>query len=226
MRHSTRTILALAALAVLSAQAADPDKPKRPSVEALHRLIVDKTPQMRVEKPDSERITARRIDIVDEKGLIRMTLAGQTPAIVDGIQYRRNADVAGMVLYDTTGSERGGIGIADANGGVVVLALDHPASDAVGWQVLPDGEVRFLINQAAPQIREPALGNRLIPGVAAPNRIGLVVAADGTPAIALKDKADRPRLRLTVTSEGYGAIEFLDAKGKVIHTLAPEAEPR
>ena len=54
----------------------------------------------------------------------------------------------------------------------------------------------------------------------------MVVGADGTPAIALNDKADRTRLRLTVTAEGYGAIEFLDAQGKVIHTLAPEAELR
>ncbi|MBA0257386.1 hypothetical protein D7U93_17065 [Stenotrophomonas maltophilia] len=30
----------------------------------------------------------------------------------------------------------------------------------------------------------------------------------------------------TLTAEGYGAIEFLDAQGKVIHTLAPEAELR
>ena len=35
-------------------------------------------------------------------------------------------------------------------------------------------------------------------------------------------RTDR-RLRLTVTPEGHGAIEFLDASGKVIETLAPEA---
>jgi len=51
----------------------------------------------------------------------------------------------------------------------------------------------------------------------------MAVAADGTPAIALNDQQDRARLRLTVTPEGYGAIEFLDAQGRVIHTLAPEA---
>ena len=51
-----------------------------------------------------------------------------------------------------------------------------------------------------------------------------MVGPDGTPAIALNDKADRTRLRLTVTAEGYGAIEFLDAQGRVIHTLAPKAD--
>jgi quinol monooxygenase YgiN len=29
---------------------------------------------------------------------------------------------------------------------------------------------------------------------------------------------------MTVTAEGYGAIEFLDASGKVIHVLAPERD--
>jgi len=221
------TALALLGTLALNAYATDAPGPKRPSVEQLQKLIVDKSPQTHVDKPDNDRITARRIDIVDEKGTIRMTLSGQTPApIIDGIQYKRAFNVAGMVLYDDKGSERGGFGTADVNGGMAVLALDHPAMDAIGWRVSPDGEVRFSINQAPPLIREPRLDNRLIPGVATPTRIEMLVGADGTPAIALNDKSDRPRLRLTVTQEGYGAIEFLDAQGKVIHTLAPEADLR
>lgn len=208
----------------LHAHAAERASPKRPSVEQLQKVIVSRSPQTRVEAADSDRITARRIDIVDEQGVIRMTLSGQTPApIIDGIQYKRAFNVAGMVLYDDKGSERGGFGTADVDGGMAVLALDHPAMDAIGWRVSPDGEVRFSINQAPPLIREPRLDNRLIPGVQTPTRIQMVVGADGTPAIALNDKQDRARLRLTVTPEGYGAIEFLDAQGKVIHTLAPEA---
>ena len=220
---------ATVALALLSpgAWAGEQETPRRPSTEQLQRLIVDRSPQTRVDAPDSERITARRIDIVDDKGVIRMTLSGKTPApIIDGIQYKRAFNVAGMVLYDDKGSERGGFGTADVDGGMAVLALDHPAMDAIGWRVSPDGEVRFSINQAPPLVREPRLDNRLVPGVATPTRIAMVVGADGTPAIALNDRQDRTRLRLTVTPEGYGAIEFLDAEGKVVHTLAPEAERR
>lgn len=224
MSRSAGSALVLTSMLALSAHASESQAPKRPSVEQLQKLIVSESPQTRVEKPDQERITARRIDIVDEKGVIRMTLSGQTPApIIDGLQYKRAFNVAGMVLYDDKGSERGGFGTADVNGGMAVLALDHPAMDAIGWRVSPDGETRFSINQAPPLVREPKLGDRLIPGVQAPTRIQMVVGADGTPAIALNDKADRPRLRLTVTEEGYGAIEFLDAEGNVVHTLAPEA---
>ncbi|WP_313456445.1 hypothetical protein [Stenotrophomonas sp.] len=223
MTRSAITAVVLTAMFAVTAHAQEVS-PKRPSVEQLQKLIVSDSPQTRVEKPDQERITARRIDIVDEKGVIRMTLSGQTPApIIDGLQYKRAFNVAGMVLYDDKGSERGGFGTADVNGGMAVLALDHPAMDAIGWRVSPDGETRFSINQAPPLVREPKLGDRLIPGVQTPTRIQIVVGADGTPAIALSDKADRPRLRLTVTEEGYGAIEFLDAQGKVIHTLSPEA---
>ncbi|WP_315385999.1 hypothetical protein [uncultured Stenotrophomonas sp.] len=225
MKSLNCIIIVIAASSLCTnARAEEQASPKRPTVEQLQKVIVSQSPQTRVQTPDNERITARRIDIVDEKGVIRMTLSGQTPApIIDGIQYKRAFNVAGMVLYDDKGSERGGFGTADGDGGMAVLALDHPAMDAIGWRVSPDGEVRFSINQAPPLIREPRLDNRLIPGVQTPTRIQMVVGADGTPAIALNDHQDRTRLRLTVTPEGYGAIEFLDAQGKVIHTLAPEA---
>jgi hypothetical protein len=196
-----------------------------PSVELLEKIIADRSPETRVETVDHDRITARRIDIVGDDGVIRMTLSAKTPApIIDGIQYRRVFDVSGLILYDAQGSERGGFGVADLDGGsMAVLALDHPAKDAIGWRVAPDGEVSFSINQAPALVREPALGNRLIPGVPAPTRIRLNVAPDGTPSVALADASDRPRVRMTVTPEGYGAIEFLNAAGEVIHTFAPEA---
>jgi hypothetical protein len=54
----------------------------------------------------------------------------------------------------------------------------------------------------------------------------LTVAADGTPAIALSDKEDHPRLQLTVNKEGFGAIEFLDARGNVVDSIVPEADSR
>lgn len=199
---------------------------KRPSLETIKSIILDDTPQVRVDMIDHERITAKRIDIVGDDGIIRMTLSAKTPPpIIDGIQYKRAFGVAGMTLYDAEGSERGGFGVADTPGGTTaVLALDHPAMDAAGWRVSPDGSVMFVINQAPALIREPGIGNRLIPGVNTPTRIKLSVGSDGTPAIALADGDNQPRVRITVTEEGHGAIEFLDATGNVIHVLAPERD--
>lgn len=216
----------LAVLALAAAQEASPDAaPKRPSLEVLERIIETRTPQTRIETPDHDRISARRIDIVDADGTIRMTLSGATPPpIIDGVQYKRAFNVAGLILYDDKGSERGGFGTADVEGGMAVLALDHPAMDAVGWRVSPDGSVSFVFNQAPPLVREPGLGGALVPGVQTPTRMRLSLAADGTPAVALSDRNDKPRLRLTVTEEGFGAIQFLNAEGQVIHTIAPEAD--
>lgn len=223
----TTTAGALALAMLTAGPAAAQEAAARPSLETLEKIIETRTPQTRVETPDHERITARRIDIVDADGTIRMTLAGSTPApIIDGIQYRRAFNVAGLILYDDKGSERGGFGTADVDGGMAVLALDHPAMDAIGWRVSPDGAVSFVINQAPPLIREPGLGDALVPGVRTPTRMRLSVAADGTPAVALSDRQDRPRVRMTVTAEGFGAIQFLDAESEVIHTLAPEADLR
>ncbi len=228
-KMSRRSLAAMPGLLLalsFAASAQDAAEPKRPSLEALQRSINDRTPQLRVDAVDHERITARRIDIIGDDGTIRMTLSANTPPpIIDGIQYKRAFDVAGMILYDEKGSERGGFGVADMpSGTAAVLALDHPAMDAVGWRVAPDGSVMFVINQAPPQVREPGLDDRLVPGVEAPTRIKLSVSADGTPAVALSDAGDQPRVRMTVTEEGFGAIEFLDATGKVIHVLAPERD--
>ena len=200
-------------------------EPRRPSLQVLESIIETRDPETRVETVDHDRISARRIDIVDADGTIRMTLAAETPApIIDGIQYKRAFDVAGLVIYDDKGSERGGFGTADIEGGAAVLALDHPAMDAIGWRVSPDGSVSFVINQAPPLIRDPGLGGALVPGVLTPTRMELSVAADGTPTVALSDKNDKPRVRLTVTEGGFGAIEFLNASGEVIHTIAPESD--
>lgn len=219
-------VLALAIACPAAAQEASPDvAPKRPSLEVLERIIETRTPETRIETPDHDRISARRIDIVDADGTIRMTLSGATPPpIIDGVQYKRAFNVAGLILYDDKGSERGGFGTADVEGGMAVLALDHPAMDAVGWRVSPDGSVSFVFNQAPSLVREPGLGGALVPGVQTPTRMRLSLAADGTPAVALSDRNDKPRLRLTVTEEGFGAIQFLNAEGQVVHTIAPEAD--
>ena len=202
------------------------EDPERIPIDALKRAIVSENPQTRVEAIDHERLVVRRIDIVDEDGTIRMTLASPTEEpIIDGIQYRRAFLVSGLTVFDREGSERGGFGVADlADGGTAaVLAQDHANADAIGWRVMPDGSVGFHINQRAPLVREPAIGNRIAPGIGGSTRILLDVAVDGTPAIAVADGQSQPRVRLTVTADGYGAIEFLDAHGEVIEVIAPEA---
>lgn len=52
-----------------------------------------------------------------------------------------------MILYDDMGSECGGFGVVDMFVGIVVVfVLDYLVMDVVGWWVLLDGLVMFVIN--------------------------------------------------------------------------------
>jgi hypothetical protein len=218
---------AIAAAVCCGAVVSFAQTPARPTLEQLRALVVNLNPEVRVAEVNHERLAVRRLDIVDDNGVIRLTLAASMPdPIVDGVQYRRAFPASGITIYDESGSERGGFGYAQIEGGAAVLAQDHRTGDAIGWRVMPDGAVSFLINQAPAEVREPALNNRLIPGVASPSRIRMNVAADGAPRIELADAQDRARIRLALTSEGYGALEFLDADGRVIDSIVPERARR
>ena len=195
----------------------------RSSIDAIKQAVANWQPETKAAKVDQERLTVRRLDVVDENGTIRLTLGAPTPQpIIDGIQYKRLIPVSGLVIYDKDGSERGGFGVADIAGSAIVASQDHVNNDAIGWRISPDGSVRFQINERPPIVHDPELRGHIVPAAAA-TRITMTVAADGSPAIALADKQSRPRLRLTVTKEGFGAIEFLDAQGKIVDTIAPEA---
>lgn len=225
MRHGFRIVAWLGSIVLSPTVAISASDEAEQQIENLTKNIVSRTPQTRANKIDHERLTARRIDIVDENGIIRMTLAAPTPSpIVDGIQYKRAFPVSGLVMYDKNGSERGGFGVADIEGSAALLAQDHANVDAIGWRVMPDGSVSFVINERPPIRREPALGNAIAPASDAATRVEMRVSSDGTPSIGLADKQNRTRLRLTITDAGYGAVEFLDADGRVVETFAPEAQ--
>lgn len=197
---------------------------KAPTPGKYDRLILSRSPQIKVDKVDHDRLAVRRLDIVDEKGIIRMTLGAPVPEpIVDGIQYKRIFPASGLLVFDKDGSERGGYVVADIEGSAVANVQDHANGDAIGWKIMPDGSVTFQINERAPIRREPELGGRIAPdNPGAATRVKLSVAANGTPSVDLADKQSRPRLRLTVTEQGFGSIEFLNADGKVVESITPE----
>ena len=188
------------------------------------QMISSRSPELKVDKIDHDRLAVRRLDIVDEKGVIRMTLGAPVPEPrVDGIQYKRIFPASGLIVFDKNGSERGGYVVADIEGSAVANVQDHANGDAIGWRIMPDGSVTFQINQRAPIRHEPELGGRIAPdNSGGATRVKLSVAANGTPSIDLADRQSRPRLRLTVNEQGFGSIEFLDAEGRVVDSITPE----
>lgn len=88
-------------------------------------------------------VVAHRIVVVDDKGALRIRL-GQ-----DNKDTPRASRAAGIVLYDATGNERGGMATMD--NGRVAFGLDAPnvpagqASDRVGMMVDEKGHVMFAV---------------------------------------------------------------------------------
>ena len=88
-------------------------------------------------------IIATRVTVVDDQGVTRVTI-GQDPA-----DTQRMSRAAGITLYDSTGTERGGMSTYDDNS--VGLALDAPAGvgspmrDRIGMKVYPTGSAQLLL---------------------------------------------------------------------------------
>lgn len=186
--------------------------------------VTDLEPQLRFDTLDSERLVTRRIDLVDEQGVVRVTLAAPLPnPVVDGIEYRRDRPVHGLMLRDAEGNERGGIAFLDQLNWPALI-LDHGTSEAAGLVVREDGSMVFMMVAPGEERRDARLDGRRVPSGGGPVRLLMQVPADDQPSIDLVDEQDRPRLRLTLTPSGAGSIQFLDAQGNVVHAITPEEQ--
>lgn len=74
---------------------------------------------------DEGALTLRSLAIVDPEGVVRVRIGGDLPeAVIDGRRVDRGGQrVAGVMLYDDTGQERGGY-VTFAPSGNVALTLD------------------------------------------------------------------------------------------------------
>src|SRR6266511_5928187 len=57
----------------------------------------------------ADSLLVRQLVVIDGQGMVRARLGAHLPdAVIDGRRLRRGADIAGILLYDDTGRERGG----------------------------------------------------------------------------------------------------------------------
>ncbi|NGM67398.1 hypothetical protein, partial [Sphingobacterium sp. SGR-19] len=79
---------------------------------------------------------AERINIKDKTGKNRIVISNMDnipPPIINGKAFQRAVNPAGLIFYDKTGDERGGIAITDnETTNFNALALDYQNADAVG----------------------------------------------------------------------------------------------
>ena len=57
----------------------------------------------------ADSLHVRQLVVIDSQGTVRARVGAHLPdAVIDGRRVRRGEDVAGILLYDDTGRERGG----------------------------------------------------------------------------------------------------------------------
>lgn len=91
-----------------------------------------------------QRLTLRRLDIVDENGVARVILAAPAPPPTRfGKHAKRDGPVSGVILIDSTGTERGGYVTSDGSEGNALLTLDAQGRQTVLLLAEPLGSTLF-----------------------------------------------------------------------------------
>lgn len=199
-----------------------------------------------------DEITVQRMNVVDADGTLRLVISNKDrmhPGQMDGKLIDRPRPVAGLLFFNESGDEVGGLtftgrevnGAAQANAG---LMFDQYKQDqtigfsysegagrrAAGFQVWdrPDTRLSELIDKlnAANRIEDRAERDKAIAAIragapAGPRRVFVGKNPDRAATVTLADANGKPRLTMTVDATGNPRIEFLDETGKVV-TRVPQ----
>jgi len=167
-------------------------------------------------------LSAERINIVDATGKPRLVIANAErfpPVLLNGKTYQRAVHPAGLVFFDTSGGEVGGLAVTDLNPGrVLALAFDNSNVDAIGlWNhISPDGKdaTAGLVINSRPDENLTATA-----AVKAAMRRVAIENHNETAQVVLSDPQGRPRLQLRVDSSGEPLLEMLDEQGKPTYRI-------
>ena len=110
-----------------------------------------------------ESLTVSELVVVDDRGVARVRIGGNLPdAVIDGKRVDRGAEAAGVMLYDTTGQERGGYVTWDDDN--VGLTLDTQKGQVALLAAGPDegAVIRIWHGNDAIGMRSDSAGSRLI----------------------------------------------------------------
>lgn len=175
-----------------------------------------------------EEITARRINIVDESGVVRLVIASELPdPVVRGERLERSIVPAGLIWHDQDGNESGGLALAQVpqwkdggpEGKVRMITFDftHQITDAVrvGTYESNDGEKwrgGLTVYDRRPYRAGPIQSSQGI------ERIFLGTQNENA-GLVIHDPEGRERIRIGVDSDGATRFEILDENGETIFSI-------
>ena len=166
-----------------------------------------------------DEMTVRRINVVDEKGVVRLVIAGEAPAtIARGHEYPRAITPAAIIWYDEDGNESGGLAAAPLADGrkmrMITFDFTHQLTDAVrmGTFESPDGAHWNAAFEAfdrlpyTPGEIQTSQGKRRI----------VLGTEDADAGLVILDPEERERIRMRVDADGVAVFEILDVQGQVV----------
>ncbi|HEX6322856.1 MAG TPA: hypothetical protein VFZ36_03950 [Vicinamibacterales bacterium] len=194
-------------------------------------------------------ITVERLDVVDADGTLRMVISNKDrmhPGVIEGRTIDRPRPVAGMLFFNESGDEVGGLtytgrevdGVRRANAGLMfdqfkqdqTIGISYSESGgrrSAGFQVWDRAETGLgalvdalnAANKLTGAERDKALAAARAAAPAGPRRVFVGKNTDKAAIVSLADADGRPRLNITVDATGNPRIEFLDRDGKVVAKL-------
>lgn len=187
-------------------------------------------------------ISVERIDVREPDGTLRLAISSHArmPGIVIGkTEYPHpNRPEAGMIFYNDQGVENGGLvfdgrlkdGVPTNSGSLtfdrwrqdqtiqMVSSENGPRREAAFViNDRPDGPMDFARAQDVLRMPEGAARDAAFKeaNFVGTQRAFLGRQRDGASELLLRDGAGKPRLRLSVATDGTSGIDFLDAAGHV-----------
>lgn len=160
------------------------------------------------------KIAVERIDVQDKSGKNRIIISNVDHIpnpIINGKTYQRAVTPAGLIFYDKSGDERGGIAITDTEEtNINAISFDYQNADAVG--ILAQDNKNDTYFKAGLIINDKDISGK--PGHNT-SRINLLTE-NGNAALVIKDKQEIPRIIIQVDSLGTPTIETFDSKGNLV----------
>jgi len=211
------------------------------SEPAAQGTTVDERP------PDAtfEEITVKRVNVLDDSGRTRVTLAAGYPP--------RRAELSGLLFHNENGTEAGGLvyyGQRKEDGTVeagAILTFDQFEEDQVlaleyahrgslkrnGIKIMdrPDEmsdkvkELYRALQAATSDLERDSIQKELLPKIPPEElparRLYVGRTTQGASTVELCDGAGKPRIKLRVEKDGQASITFLDESGTAVRTIAP-----
>lgn len=179
-------------------------------------LIGAKKPQI----ADFDEIRARRIDIVEPDGTLRMVISNKDrlpPVIIKGKEHPENGEPrpqAGMIFYNDEGSENGGLifgGRQNEKGEVI------DSGGSLSFDKYGAGQIIQLIGVDDKDNRIAGVGV-----TQGGQRIWIGRQEPGSASVSLTDDRGKNRIVMQVAADGTPSLRFFDARGELIQDMAPK----